>query len=77
MAKKDAEVVLCDSTGEFFRRFGVAESAVGNAVRKAYQTGPATTCGWAVIKAWDNLTDEEIDNIIVTEGVTTKLLITI
>ena len=81
IAEKNDDVVLCDSTGEFYRKYNVSASAIGNAVRKAGEANGRNkyrVCdGWKIKGVWPSLSKEQIDNIVVTEGVTTKLLITV
>lgn len=77
LAYKEDNVVLCDSTGEFSRKYGVPASAIGNAIRKRANGKDAKSFGWIVKSVWGSLTKEEVEKIIVAEGVTTKLLVTL
>lgn len=68
--EKDNERVLCDNAMEFGRRYGVNGRSVGNVTRGTSKTAG----GWRLVRIVG--VDENIDSVIINEGVTTKLITT-
>ena len=68
---KDEQKVICDNAMEFGRFYNINGRSVGNVVRRKSKTAS----GWRLVRILKP--EEDIDEVIKNEGVTTKLITTL